>query len=241
MRPARVAVLATVPALLLLGLRHGAPAPELAAALSGAGGGTVAPSRVVTDGHPQPLAVRRPVPHPSAPPVTARAARPSRSVTAAPAPRLVVRAAVPRQAAAPVGDGYPFAHDTTGSPDPWGFTRRQCVSYVAWRLAQVGRPLDNARQGWGSALDWDEAAQRLGYRAGSRPAVGAVAQWNAGERSPWWSPTGGTGTFTAGHLGHVGWVTKVYPDGSVLVAQYNGSGDRSYSTMRVTAPRYLSL
>ena len=31
------------------------------------------------------------------------------------------------------------------------------------------------------------------------------------------------------------------PDGSVQVAQYNGTGDRAYSTMRVRAPRYLYL
>ena len=36
-------------------------------------------------------------------------------------------------------------------------------------------------------------------------------------------------------------LTKVYSDGSVQVAQYNGDGSRSYSTMRVKAPRYLRL
>jgi surface antigen len=34
-------------------------------------------------------------------------------------------------------------------------------------------------------------------------------------------------------------VTHVYSDGSVQIEQYNMSGTRSYSTMRVKAPRYL--
>jgi len=34
-------------------------------------------------------------------------------------------------------------------------------------------------------------------------------------------------------------VKAVYADGSALVEQYNLSGDRAYSVMRVKAPRYL--
>jgi hypothetical protein len=36
-------------------------------------------------------------------------------------------------------------------------------------------------------------------------------------------------------------VLAVYRDGSVLVAQYNGTASRAFSTMRVKAPRYLLL
>jgi surface antigen len=43
----------------------------------------------------------------------------------------------------------------------------------------------------------------------------------------------------AGMYGHVGYVQGVYSDGSVSVAQYNMNGNRSYSTARVRAPRYL--
>jgi surface antigen len=77
----------------------------------------------------------------------------------------------------------------------------------------------------------------------STPAVGAVAQWNEGEHSAYWSGASSSsdGTFVAGSVGHVAWVTAVYSDGSVLVAQYNGTGDRAYSTVRVRAPRYLFL
>jgi surface antigen len=117
------------------------------------------------------------------------------------------------------------------------------VSYVAWRLAGVGRPLDNATQRWGSALTWDDTARRLGYAVSSRPVVGAIAQWNAQEHSAYWSPGARSpdGVYVAGPAGHVAWVVAVYGDGSVLVAQYNGTGNRAFSTMRVKAPRYLSL
>lgn len=138
-----------------------------------------------------------------------------------------------------VSTGYPWASDTTGGHDLWGFTRRQCVSYVAWRLAQVGRPV-YARQGWGSASGWDDVARRRGVTVTSRPAVGSVAQWNAGESSRLVMGSA-RGTFAAGSYGHVAWVTHVYADGSVQVAQYNGTGTRSYSTMRVFAPRFLRL
>jgi surface antigen len=232
----------------LAGLRPSAPVQ-----LAGAGVGSVTPvleGRVLTDGHPQPVTlapVRRAAtltrPAPAAGPRPA--ARPVRHTatrlrTAATAPRQAT-SAVPRARTAP--DGYPWATDATGGADPWGFTKRQCVSYVAWRLSEAGRPLDNATQGWGSALDWDDTAKRLGYRVSSTPSVGAVAQWNQGEHSAYWSGASAAsdGTFVAGAVGHVAWVAAVYSDGSVLVAQYNGTGDRAYSTMRVKAPRYLFL
>ncbi len=139
------------------------------------------------------------------------------------------------------GDDYPYRTDSTQSADPWGFTKRQCVSFVAWELKQRGRPLNNATQGWGSALTWDDAARRLGKRITTVPKVGAVAQWNAYERSSYYPSSGGTGTLTAGGYGHVAFVTNVYSDGTVRIEQYNMTGNRSYSAMRVRAPRYLYL
>ena len=139
------------------------------------------------------------------------------------------------------GDDYPWRTSTTNSLDSWGFTQRQCVSFVAWREAQAGRAMSNAQQQWGSALNWDEAAARLGVAIGTRPVVGAIAQWNAYERSPWWAYGSSTanGWIQAGPYGHVGIVKQVNSDGSVIVEQYNLSGTRSYSLTRVKAPRYL--
>ena len=143
--------------------------------------------------------------------------------------------------AAAVGDDYPWRTDTSWSADRWGFTKRQCVSFVAWRMAQRGHPLNNATQRWGSAANWDDAARRLGYGIGTKPVPGSIAHWNPFERAAWYANGSRTpnGWIKAGGYGHVGYVQGVYPDGSVSVAQYNLSGTRSYSTMRVRAPRYL--
>jgi surface antigen len=124
--------------------------------------------------------------------------------------------------------------------DKWGFTERQCVSFAAWRLAQHGRAINNS-DNWGSALTWDDTARRLGFAVTSKAHVGAIAQWNAHESGAYYSKGSATanGSFVAGGYGHVGWVKEVYSDGSALVEQYNMGGDRSYSVMRVKAPRYL--
>ena len=117
------------------------------------------------------------------------------------------------------------------------------MSFVAWRMSQADRAMSNAADGWGSALTWDDTARRLGSPISSVPSYGTVAQWNAGEASPYYSggSSSSDGTFTAGGFGHVAWVVEVYRDGSALVQQYNLGESRSYSTMRVKAPRYLHL
>jgi len=137
------------------------------------------------------------------------------------------------------GDDYPYRADTTQSADPWGFTKRQCVSFAAAELKEHGHPISNATQHWGSALYWDDAAKRLGKRITTVAKVGAIAQWNAYEKSTYYPSTGGTGTIQAGGYGHVAYVTGVYGDGSVRIEQYNMFGTRSFSAMRVRAPRYL--
>jgi len=139
------------------------------------------------------------------------------------------------------GDDYPYRAYTTNASDRWGFTVRQCVSFVAWREAQAGHPVSNISQRWGSAANWDDTARARGVWISSQPRVGAIAQWNAYERSAWYAngSTVANGTMSAGGYGHVAWVRYVYGDGSALIEQYNMSGNRSYSTMRVKAPRYL--
>jgi surface antigen len=135
------------------------------------------------------------------------------------------------------GNDYPYKSATTNENDKWGFTERQCVSFAAWRLARAGRAISNS-QGYGSAFHWDEAARANGVRVSSTPHVGAIAQWNVGEAGKVWV-NGGQGTFHAGEYGHVGYVAAVYSDGSALIEQYNVMGDRNYTVMRMTAPRYL--
>lgn len=146
--------------------------------------------------------------------------------------------------ASAAGNDYPWRYDSSWSADPFGFTKRQCVSFAAWEMAQRRHPIYNtAATQWGSAYNWDNAAARLQKHVWRTPRVGTVAQWNAYERSAYYSPgsTRPNGYTQAGPYGHVAVVTYVYGDGSVRVEQYNMSGNRSYSTMRVKAPRYLYI
>jgi surface antigen len=137
-------------------------------------------------------------------------------------------------------DDYPWRTDTTKTNDAFGFTKRQCVSYAAWRLYKAGHRISNSRQHWGNAYHWDETARSLGKRVTTTPKVGAIAQWNAYEKSAWYTSSG-VGTMRAGAYGHVAWVAAVYSDHSVLVRQYNMNGTRTFSQTRVKAPRYLYL
>jgi surface antigen len=163
----------------------------------------------------------------------------TRATTAtAPKPAPKPSATTATAPAVHTGNDYPYASATTNATDKWGFTERQCVSFAAWRLARNGHPIDNATQNWGSAYQWDEAARAHGVRVSSTPHVGAIAQWNVGEGGTVWM-NGGKGHFTAGEYGHVGYVAAVYSDGSALIEQYNVQGDRQYSVLRMTAPRYL--
>lgn len=250
MRPGQVTVLAALPILALVGALRGTSADLAMTSPAGEGFGGLAPLvvTIITDGHPQ--VIRRDTPRAAPASVTTTRARTRPAArTAAHAATARVAANSPAPVAVPVprsryvSDSYPYASDATGGADPWGFTKRQCVSYVAWRLAERGRPLNNARDRWGSALGWDDTARRLGFAVTDAPVVGAVAQWDAHERSDYWSKEAKSpdGTFVAGPVGHVAWVTKVFSDGSVELAQYNGTGNRTFSTMRVRAPRYLRL
>jgi surface antigen len=149
----------------------------------------------------------------------------------------------PAQAA---GNDYPYASDTSGAADPWGFTRRQCVSFVGFRMFQNRHAMSNVREHWGSAYHWDEAARSLGRTVTLRPKVGAVAQWNAGEDSRFYAANGAIGTMKAGSYGHVAYVSAVYTDGSVRIEHYNMTKDRygrgTYSSHRVLrgeVPRFI--
>jgi surface antigen len=150
---------------------------------------------------------------------------------------LLTAGAVPASAT----DDYPWRSASGNSADSWGFTLRQCVSWTAFKLAQRGVPLDNRQDRWGDAANWDNAARRLGHGIGSEPVVGAVAHWNPGERGAWYADESSTanGLLHAGSAGHVGYVTGVHADGSAVVQQYNADGNRSWSIVRVRAPRYL--
>jgi surface antigen len=151
---------------------------------------------------------------------------------------------VPTAPARAYVDDYPWAGSAGTSADAFGFTQRQCVSYAAYRLYKMGHRINNRTYYngtyyyWGSAYHWDTTAAALHKTITHTPKVGAVAQWNAYERSPVYFSSG-VGYFTAGSYGHVAWVAGVYSDGTVLVRQYNATGTKSFSQWRTKAPRYL--
>lgn len=154
---------------------------------------------------------------------------------------LVLLEAAPALAS---GDDYPYRAQTdTSASDAWGFTERQCVSFVAWRSHQQGHDLNNtSTTPWGNAYHWDEEAVALGNAVDSTPTVGSIAQWDAGEGRAW---TSGEDTyyFAAGSYGHVAYVSAVYSDGTVLLEDYNGTGgDRVFGSQRVPSsavPRFI--
>jgi surface antigen len=155
------------------------------------------------------------------------------------------RLATVHKVTAPALNAYPWANDQTNSSDPYGETKRQCVSYVAWYLNSHGTPFGYHTQGprgtatFGNATTWDAAATKDGFTVSAKPLVGSVAQWHANEISTWTVP-GGFRTMMAGGAGHVAVVTRVYTNGNVDLAQYNIGGTRAYSVMlNVRAPRYI--
>ncbi len=112
--------------------------------------------------------------------------------------------------------------------DPWGFVLRNCTSFVAWRMQERNRMAGFANhfggQHWGDARNWDDVARSLGYRVDSVPAIGAVAQSDAGR------------------VGHVAWVSGIGP-GTVTVEEYNHATPGGYGvrTVPVGEFRYLHL
>lgn len=139
------------------------------------------------------------------------------------------------------GDDYPFkapvgvcAWCSGGdNTDPWGLFKRECVSFVAWRMNQQmgwkeGQPYPFSMgamgmAGAGNASQWKSGLAGRGYITDSNPKVGSVA---------WWDANVNFGVISTLAAGHVAVVTEVHSDGNIVVEQYNGPGSQwKYSTM----------
>lgn len=127
---------------------------------------------------------------------------------------------VPGTNAAHDGYGYPWpaAPDCDESnvssagcvSDSVGFFQGQCVSWVAYRLAQRnGIAFSNWYEGrhWGSAQYWRKIAKDLGHQVDEVPAVGAVGWYKRG---------------------HVSYVESVNSDGSVVISEMNIDGHNGF-------------
>lgn len=104
------------------------------------------------------------------------------------------------------GCNYPLDH----SIDSWGMYNRECVSYTAYKVAASGRHMPYWG-GRGNANQWDNNAIKAGIPVDRNPRVGDVAVSNAG------------------YYGHTMYVEHVYGDGRILISQYNGGWDGTYS------------
>lgn len=117
--------------------------------------------------------------------------------------------------AAVLGDNYPSQWKSGWGADSWGMYKRQCTSFVAFRLSSAnGFTLPG---GYGNAITWGGVAKSQGYRVDMNPAVGSVA---------WF----GNGVNGAGGYGHVAWVADVNGD-MVTIEEYNydsGQGPEKY-------------
>jgi surface antigen len=119
-----------------------------------------------------------------------------------------------------IGDDYPAnlkAASRDALVDPWLFYNRECTSFVAWRMNSAnGIAFANYMGGghFGNANHWDDNARTLGYAVNGTPAVGAIAQTDAGS------------------AGQVAWVAAVGP-GTVTIEEYNRALTGVYSARTV--------
>ncbi|MDB5177716.1 MAG: hypothetical protein JWO61_99 [Candidatus Saccharibacteria bacterium] len=115
-------------------------------------------------------------------------------------------------AGTPGGGGYPGAWANAPLDayiDPWGLYTRECVSYVAWKIANTGRFVPHFG-GAGNANQWPSTTAAYGISSGSTPQVGSAAVW------------------PIGYYGHVMYVEAVNGDGTITVSDYNLNWDGLY-------------
>ena len=96
---------------------------------------------------------------------------------------------------------------------------RECVSWAGFRWPAFGGP---ANVNWGNANTWDDNARRAGYVVNNTPAVGAVAQTDAGA------------------FGHVGIVEAISGDNvEVSEMNYDGFGHFDVGTYSSSYFKYI--
>jgi surface antigen len=130
---------------------------------------------------------------------------------------------------APIRNDYPWKAYATRYLGGDTITARQCSAFALWRIDyRLHQPVNTtlarlaAAYRMTGAKDIDNAAARAGYRVDKTPAVGALAQYEAG-------------TYGAGKYGHIAFVARVYTNGTILLEEYNGVHALAYSTRRINA------
>lgn len=116
-----------------------------------------------------------------------------------------------------------YDNSIPGGGDGMGYAYGQCTWGVAARINQLGLKL-KGRTGekisiintMGNGQDWVGTAARLGGETGKLPEAGAII------------------SFAGGQYGHVGFVEKVYPDGSFLISETNYNGNPNYTFRKLS-------
>ena len=120
-------------------------------------------------------------------------------------------------------DDYPFPADSPDEVDPWAFYKRECTSFVAWRLNKVMSFHNTMRGGrFSNAENWDENARAIGFKVNRKPRKGSVMVRNSGT------------------YGHVAMVAKV-GRGRIFVEQYNAGGTHNYSKQWLPVESYMTF
>lgn len=105
--------------------------------------------------------------------------------------------------------------------DPWSFYWGECVSYAAWMVRTTSKYPDFTNnwhgQHFGNAYQWFAAARAAGIVVDQTPAVGAIAVHMQGPGKSY-------------PVGHVAYVSQVYPDGNIDVTEYNFAGHHIFGT-----------
>ena len=116
-----------------------------------------------------------------------------------------------------------YDNSIPGGGDGMGYAYGPCTWGVAARINQLGLKL-KGRTGekisiintMGNGQDWVGTAARLGGETGKLPKAGAII------------------SFAGGQYGHVGFVEKVYPDGSFLISETNYNGNPNYTFRKLS-------
>ena len=133
--------------------------------------------------------------------------------------------------------GYPdrWANATKDTiVDNWGMLNRECVSYVAWKVASTGRYMPHwggnySKYYGGNAYRWTDNADIDHIPHSGTPP----SSWRAGVAVVWDQYDG------VGSKGHVAYLEAVNSDGSIEVSQYNffsaSLGHGQFSRMHLSA------
>ena len=102
--------------------------------------------------------------------------------------------------------------------DEWTYYKRNCTSYVAFRIASNGK--GHLVKWLGNGGRWYDNAGARGIAVGQTPRVGAAVSFN----------------FRNSEYGHVAYVEDIINGGSqFIISEYNMKSDGTYSSRKINS------